>query len=90
MRSKLIYGIWKGRNEMDNLMKILYEMDESIDWENEKHLIDDRIMDSFLVISLLSELEEHYEIEIDASELIPENLNSAEAIWNMVQKLKEN
>ena len=59
-------------------------------WENETALIDDRILDSFGVISLISELEDQFEVEIDASEIVPENFNSADAMWKMIQRLQEN
>lgn len=75
---------------METLMNILMEIDESIDWENEKELINGRLLDSFGVISLISELEEAFDIEIDAAEMIPENLNSADAMWKMIERLKEN
>lgn len=75
---------------MKKLMEILMELDDSIDWENETALIDDRILDSFGVISLISELEEQFDIEIEASEIIPQNLNSADAMWKMIQRLQEN
>lgn len=75
---------------MKKLMEILMELDDSIDWENETALIDERILDSFGVISLVSELEEQFDIEIEASEIIPQNLNSADAMWKMIQRLQEN
>ena len=75
---------------MKKLMEILMELDDSIDWENETALIDERILDSFGVISLISELEEQFYIEIEASEIIPQNLNSADAMWKMIQRLQEN
>lgn len=75
---------------MKKLMEILMELDDSIDWENETVLIDERILDSFGVISLISELEEQFDIEIEASEIIPQNLNSADAMWKMIQRLQEN
>ena len=75
---------------MKKLMEILMELDDSIDWENETALIDERILDSFGVISLISELEEQFDIEIEASEIIPQNLNSADAMWKMKQRLQEN
>ena len=74
---------------MENLLEILNEIDDTVDWEGEKALIDDRILDSFGVISLISELEDQFEIEIDASEIIPENFNSADAMWKMIQRLQE-
>ena len=75
---------------MKKLMEILMELDDSIDWENETALIDERILDSFGVISLISELEEQFDIEIEASEIIPQNLNSADAMWKMIQRLQDN
>ncbi|HJC43807.1 MAG TPA: acyl carrier protein [Candidatus Mediterraneibacter gallistercoris] len=75
---------------MEKLMEILMEIDDSIDYENEKALIDDRLLDSFGVITLVSELEDAFDIDIEASEMTPDNFNSAESIYNMVKRLQEN
>ena len=75
---------------MEKLMNILMEIDDSIDYEKEKALIDGRLLDSFAVITLVSELEEAYDIDIEASEMTPDNFNSAEAIYKMVVRLQEN
>ena len=72
------------------MMNILMEIDDSIDYEKEKALIDGRLLDSFGVITLVSELEEAYDIDIEASEMTPDNFNSAEAIYKMVVRLQEN
>ena len=74
---------------MDTLMKILNEIDDSINWEKEKAVIDDRLLDSFGVITLVSELEAAFGIEIEASEMAAENFNSAEAMCQMILRLKE-
>ena len=79
-----------GKLIMDTLLEILNDIDDTVDWENETALIDDRILDSFGVISLISELEDQFEVEIDASEIVPENFNSADAMWKMIQRLQEN
>ena len=75
---------------MEKLMEILMEIDDSIDYENEQALIDDRLLDSFGVITLVSELEDAFDIDIEASEMTPDNFNSAESIYNMVKRLQEN
>ena len=80
---------WNLKDLTEKLMNILMEIDSSIAWDKEEKLIDDRIMDSFMVISLISELEDQFQIEIDASEIIPENLNSVNAMWRMITKLQE-
>lgn len=79
-----------GKIIMETLLEILNDIDDTVNWEDETALIDDCILDSFGVISLISELEDQFEIEIDASEIVPENFNSADAMWKMIQRLQEN
>lgn len=74
---------------MEKLMDILKEIDDSIDYTQEKALIDDRLLDSFGVITLVSELEDAFDIDIEAAEMIPDNFNSAEAIYKMIKRLQE-
>ncbi len=76
-------------NEIESkIIKILMDQDDSINYAEEKHLIDNRILDSFAIISLVSELEEEFDIRITAVEMVPENFNSVEAMAAMVQKLQ--
>ena len=89
--SRLIYGIWRGDyNEYKRYMlDILNDIDDSIDWKEQKGLVDERILDSFCVITLISDLEDAYGVEIEAAEMIPENFNSVDAIWDMITRLQE-
>lgn len=57
-------------------------------FETEKELIDDGLLESFDVITLIAELEDQFEVEIPAEEIVPENFNSAEGIWNLLQRIK--
>ncbi len=75
---------------MNELLEILQDIDDSVDYESETALIDDHILDSFGIITLISEIEEAFDVEVDASEMTPENFNSAEAMWAMIQRLQEN
>ena len=75
---------------MDKILEILREVDASVDYEKETELIDGHILDSFGVITLVSELEDEFDISIDAVEMVPANFNSAAAIWEMVKRLQEN
>ncbi len=74
---------------MEKLMEILREIDDTIDFEKETALIDGRILDSFGMITLVSELEDAFDVQIGASEMVPENFNSVQAMWEMVTRLKE-
>ena len=74
---------------MNELMQILEELRPDVDFENEDGLIANGILDSFDIVSLVGELNEAFDIEIQPSDLIPENFNSAEAIWALVEKLQD-
>ena len=73
---------------MDKLLEILKEIRPDVDFENETELIDEGILDSFDVVSIISEIDDAYGVQIRINELDPENFNSAEAIWSLIQKLK--
>ena len=73
---------------MEKLLKILKGIRPDVDFENEKALIDDGILDSFDVVSIISELDDEFGVQIKITELDPENFNSAESIWALIQKLQ--
>lgn len=73
---------------MKQLLELLKGIRPDVDFENETSLIDDGILDSFDVVSIISEIDDVFGVQIRINELDPENFNSAESIWNLVQELK--
>ena len=73
---------------MEELLKILAGIRPDVDFENETALIDDGILDSYDVVSIISELDDAFGVQIRITELDPDNFNSLESIWNLVQSLK--
>lgn len=73
---------------MEKLLEILKGIRPDVDFVNETALIDDGILDSFDVVSIISEIDNVFGVQIRITELDPENFNSTEAIWNLVQQLK--
>ena len=73
---------------MDTLMEILEDVQPDVDFEICDTLIDDGMLDSFAILSIVSELEDQFEISVSPADIIPENFNSAQAIWAMVQRLQ--
>lgn len=73
---------------MQRIIEILEGIRPDIDFVNEKKLIDDGLLDSFDIVSIISELNDEYNISIRVNELGPENFNSIEAITLMVERLK--
>lgn len=71
---------------MEKIYKILAELRPEFDYSSSKDFIADGMLDSFDIISLVTELEEKFEIFIDALDILPENFCSVEAIANVVRK----
>lgn len=74
---------------MEQLLEILKDIQPDVDYENCITLIDDELLDSFAILSIVSELEDAFDVEITPVDIIPENFNSAQALWEMVQRLQE-
>lgn len=71
------------------IMELLSEIRDDIDFENCTALIDDGVLESFDIIQLIASLNREYDIEIPATQIIPANFNSPEAILKMVEKLSD-
>jgi len=74
---------------MEDLLEILEGLHPEVDFNTCDTLIDDKILDSFDIISLVTEINEQFDVAIPAEELIPENFNSAKALYELIQKLDE-
>ena len=72
---------------MDKLLKVLESVRPDIDFANATKLIDDHMLDSFDIIQIVNELNEAYDIEINVSDLEPDNFNDVGAILKLVEKL---
>ncbi|MBQ6890462.1 MAG: acyl carrier protein [Oscillospiraceae bacterium] len=74
---------------MDKLMGILLELNPDIDYEKETALIDAGLLDSFDIVTLVSEIDDVFGVEIPAQALTPENFNSAKALYGLIRRLQE-
>lgn len=74
---------------MEELLEALKRANSKVDWMTDKKLYTDKVIDSIDMTSILSELEETFDIEIDMEYIIPENFDSVDAMWNMVQELMD-
>lgn len=72
---------------MEELMEILMDINPDIDYKNEKNLIDGKVLDSFSIVNLVSQISEKFDIEISPKYLIPEHFNSVDAMWEMIQTI---
>ena len=74
---------------MGDLLELLQDLKDDVDFENIDNLVDGKYLDSLDIIQIINALNDEYDITIPASEIIPENFNSTEAIFAMVERLME-
>ncbi len=73
----------------EQLMEILEDLRPDVDFENEKALITDSILDSFDIVSLVGALNDEFDIEIQVGNLVPDNFNSIEGMMALIEKLQD-
>ena len=74
---------------METLLEILEGLHPEIDFETHDSLIDDKILDSFDIITIIAEVNDQYGVAIPAHEITPENFNSASALYELIQRLMD-
>ena len=73
---------------MEELLEILNDIKDDADFEHCTTLIDDAVLDSFDILSIISDLNDHYDIHIPESDIVPEKFKSSAALLAMVQRLQ--
>ena len=71
------------------IIEILEEIRPDVEFENETSLVDGNVLESFDIVSLVSELSDEFDITIRPKDLVPENFNSVDAMTELVEKLMD-
>ena len=74
---------------MDEILAILQDLHPDVDFETCDTLIDDGILDSFDIVTIIAEISDAFDVKIGAEQIVPENFNSAEALWDLVRLLED-
>ena len=74
---------------MEKLLEILSSLHPDVDFENTEDLIDDGILDSLDIVTLVTEINDAFDVAIPAEEVVPENFNSAKALMELITRLDE-
>ncbi|NFO47522.1 acyl carrier protein [Clostridium botulinum] len=74
---------------MEKLISLLQDIRDDIDFKECTTLIEDGILDSFDIIQIVNAIDEEFDVEIPATEIIPENFNSADSLLKMIRRLEE-
>lgn len=64
------------------------EVRPDIDFETETKLIDNEMLDSLDIVAIVTDVNDEFDVEINVNDLLPENFNSAKALYELIQKLQ--
>ena len=74
---------------MKEIIEILTELHDDVDFTTETGLVENGILNSLDIVAIISEIDDRLDVQIPAEEILPENFDSAEALWALVQRLDE-
>ncbi|MBS5113852.1 MAG: acyl carrier protein [Coprobacillus cateniformis] len=74
---------------MDELLEILEDLHDDVDFTTCTTLIDDKVLDSFDIVTIVAEVNNVFDVQIPAEELKPENFNSAKSLYALIERLEE-
>ena len=73
---------------MDQLLDLLKDVNEDVDFTPPTAIIDDEVIDSLDLTGLIADIEDTFDIEIGMNDIVPENFNTVDAMWAMIQRLQ--
>ena len=74
---------------MEKLIKILQEVKPGVDFTTSKAIVDEGLLVSMDIVRLINKLSDEYDIELEVTDLVPENFNSLDAMMAMIKRLED-
>jgi len=74
---------------VDELIQLLQELHDDVDYDTHQSLIDDKVFNSFDIVMLLTMISDRFEVQINPEDIKPENFNSAKTIWRLIEELRD-
>ena len=71
------------------VIEILKKMHPDADVTGDVRLVDDGMLDSLDIVTLVTELNAAFDVRIPAIEILPDNFNSVGAIVAMIERLDD-
>ncbi len=74
---------------LDSVIAMLSDINDEVDFKIENKLVDDRILDSFDILAVISAIDDEFDVSVPAKDIVPENFNSAQDIYEMILRLAD-
>jgi len=72
---------------MEKLLELLEQINPEADFAHAENLVNGGILDSIGIVELISAIEDEYGVSIEPEQIDPDNFQSAESIWRMIEGL---
>lgn len=73
----------------EKVREILVSVQPNVDYDKETLLVEGGLLDSFDIITIISELSDAFEIEIEPAHMVAENFCSLDAICRLIDEISE-
>ena len=74
---------------MNELLEILKDLHPDVDFDSCTNLVDGGILDSFDIVTIITEVSDTFDVTLSADEIVPENFNSASALYALISAKME-
>ena len=74
---------------METIIRIIQSIRPAAGINENTRLIDEKILDSLAMISLVAELSDEFDVDITAQDIVPENFETVKAIYAMLERLED-
>ena len=72
---------------LEEVIELLEDVNEDADYANCTTLVDDRVLTSFDILSVIAAIDDEFDVAVPAKDIVPANFNSAEAIRALIERL---
>lgn len=74
---------------MEKIIEIINDIKIGANVNEDTKLLDEKVLDSLAMISLIAELDDEFDVEISAQDIIPENFETVGAIKALIERLED-
>lgn len=73
---------------MEKLLEILESVKPGVDFKSSSNMIEEGLIDSFDIVSIIANINEAFDIDFGVSEVVPENFATVQALYETIERIK--
>ena len=74
---------------LDAVIEMLEDVKEGVDYRNATAPVDNREIDSFDILAIISAIDDEFDLSVPAKDIVPANFNSAQSLCALINRLAE-